>query len=110
MTALLLAPFFCLSAQTTPPAPLVFESVSFSTVQGSITINCTNAEQLTKFEFIGTDSYYVFEWDSEHPTKYFPMKLALKPGKVVVRYKMRGEKDKIIELKIEANDDVKLTL
>lgn len=111
----LLASFGSLSAQTlqcksATPQPFVFESVSFSSVQGSIVISCEAAENLVSFEFVGTETYFKFDWENELPLHYFPMKLNLKPGKAVVKYRMRGEKDKIVELNIVPDNPVKLTL
>ena len=115
LTFLLLASFFSLGAQDaasddTSHRPLVFESVSFSAVQGSIIIACKDAGKLTNFEFTGKEEHLAFEWNSAHPADLFPMKISAKPGKVTIKYKMCGEKSKTIQLKLVAHREVKLTL
>ena len=115
LTILLLASFFSLSAQDVASEdlvkrPIVFESVSFSTDQGSLIIICKDTEALTSFEFIDNDSHFSLEWDSNNPVHHFPMKLSFKPGKVTVKYKMRGGETKIFQLKVAAHDELKLTI
>jgi hypothetical protein len=111
VTALLLAFVTGLSAQkTTHPASLAFESVSFSTNSGNITITCADSERITAFEITGVDTHLDFSLESGRPADYFPMKLGFKPGKVTIRYSLRGEADKVIELKLGAKEEVKLVL
>ena len=115
VTILLLLPFIYVNAQDVLSSdiskrPVAFESVSFSTVQGSIIITCKNADQLTDFEFVGEGSHLTFAWDSKNPADRFPMKLGLKPGKVTVKYKMRGGQYQIIELVLAEKEEVKLAL
>lgn len=117
LIAFLLTPFFTLSAQDVIPTDvnskeplIVFESVSFSAEQGSITITCKDARKLTSFEIIGENAHFSFEWNEENPADRFPMKLNIKPGKVIIKYKMLGEKKQPIELNLEAHDALKLTI
>lgn len=114
-TILLLLPFCFLNAQDCPSeamanTPLVFESVSFSAEQGSVTITCPKTVNLTHFEFIAEDTHYSFDWGGEVPARYFPMKLSFKPGEVTIKYKVKGEKAKTVELKIEADEALKLSI
>lgn len=115
LLALLLSPFFGLNAQDVASEPMeprqyVFESVSFSSSSGNITITCKELDKLSDFEIIGQDAHLNFSWDDKTPADRFPMKLGIKPGKVIVKYKMRGEKFKTVELKLEAREEVKLAL
>jgi hypothetical protein len=115
LTALLLSLFFGIKAQevarpATQTPPIAFESVSFSTLQGSITITCSEADKLTNFEFVGQNAYFNFEWDSNKPADCFPMKLGIKPGKVTIKYRMRGGEFKTIELKLTEKESLNLEI
>ncbi|MCB0523974.1 MAG: hypothetical protein H6576_13305 [Lewinellaceae bacterium] len=115
LSILLPLSFFYMRAQkcevlTAPEMPLVFESVSFSAEQGSVTIKCIAPANLSQFEFIAEDTHYAFEWDAFTQARCFPMKLNFKPGKVIIKYKMKGEKEKTLELNIEANEALKLSI
>ena len=115
LTTLLLASFFSLSAQDvasydTKYQQFAFESVSFSSEQGSITLPCKDVENLAYFEITGSNAHFIFEWGVETPADRFPMKLGIKPGKVTIKYIKHGEKNKPIELDLGADDQVKLAL
>jgi hypothetical protein len=92
------------------PNPVVYESVSFSNQQGSITIDCDEKEALTDFELIGQDVHFAFSWDEQKPADRFPMKLHLKPGEVTLKYRMQGEKSNFMKLKLLSGEHLKLQL
>ena len=112
---LLLLPFFSLKAQDVAsdpisPNPLVFESVSFSSEQGSLTITCEDKTLLTEFEVISKDAHFAFTWDGRSPADRFPMRLHLKPGEVTVKYKMQGEKGNFMQFNLANGEHLKINL
>lgn len=115
LTILLLAAFFSVQAQDVIPyvsehRPLVFESVSFSNDCGNITITCSAVDKLTNFEITGKDAHLNFEWSDDTPADRFPMKLGIKSGDVIIKYKMRGQKSKTIRVKLAAHEELKLSI
>lgn len=114
-STLLLLAFFSLNAQRTMPEKdaqrcLTFESVSFSSECGNLTIVCETATQLTDFEINGEDAHRFVDWNGKEAADRFSMKLSFKPGTVNIRYKMLNGESKNVQFKIVTKDDLKLTL
>lgn len=89
---------------------IAFESVSFATEHGDVIITCENADDLTDFQISGEDANLDFGWQASAPANHFPMKLGIKPGDVTIRYTMKGQKPKIIRLKLVAKEEVKVAI
>ena len=115
LSALLFLAFFNLNAQNATSEKeaqrsLTFESVSFSSECGNLTIVCEAAAQLTDFEINGEDAHRFVDWDGKEAADRFSMKFSVKPGTVNIKYKMLNGESKTIQLKIVPKDELKLTL
>lgn len=99
-----------------PQRAYVFETVSFPNADDceQIDIQCKNPELITDFEFRSSDTQIARTWGKgENPATHFPMKMNVLPGKIQVRYKMKGygwksqqfelEKGKPLSIVLEAN-------
>ena len=92
---------------------MIFESASFSNVDDCerITVTCRRSADLTDFEFKGKDSYMYFSWsDSDDRSTTFPMKLNVKPGKVKIRYRMKNQEWKTIQMDLEKGNSLTINI
>lgn len=113
---LVLAPFLSLNGQDVlsdfkPAFDKIIDSLCQSGANcGKIIIACKQPEMLTHLEIKGSEAHLNFKWKNADPTDRFPMNLSLKTGKVKVRYKMKGKREKVLKLDLGREKNIDLTL
>lgn len=96
-----------------PQRSFIYETVSFPNADEceQVKIQCKNPGQITDFEFNSTDTQIARAWGKdENPEAHFPMKMALKPGKIQVRFKMQGSGWKTLQYDHEKGKPLNIML